>query len=115
MKLLQIISTLVLLTSVASANPIGGGKVATGLLNPGQTVTYTVPCYANQDTTFALRGDGDGDIDCCVYDGSGNTVDCDTDSTDTCLLHVLPRWTGTFYFKATNNGRYGSYYTFVAQ
>jgi len=110
----SIISAILLLASVASANPVAGSQSATGLLNPGQQVTYEIPCWAGQDTTFALRGDGDGDIDCCVYDGNGGLIGCDQDSTDTCVIHVMPRWTGTFYFKAVNNGINGSYFGFRA-
>ena len=104
---------LTLVCSTAAADPVGGKQTDEDLLRAGQTVSYTLALRGGEETLFTLRGDGDGDIDCCVFDESGNRVACDTDTTDICQIYVYPRWTGVFYFQAQNNGTSASYYTFV--
>lgn len=109
-----IIASLLFTSSIALADPVSGPIVDNDLLRPGQTVRYTVACNADETTLFVVRGDGDGDIDCCLFDGNANVIACDNSSADGCSLRVVPAWTGRFFFVATNNGRYSSYYRFSA-
>lgn len=51
-----------------------------------------------------VRGDGDTDLDCWLYDENGNLVASDTDYTDWCILEVRPRWTGPFRIRVSNLG-----------
>ncbi len=51
-----------------------------------------------------VRGDGDTDLDCYVYDQNGNLVDSDTDTTDYCILRWAPQWTGPFALRIRNLG-----------
>ena len=56
--------------------------------------------YARVD----VRGDGDTDLDCWLYDDNGNLIDSDTDYTDWCILEVNPLWTGAFRIQVVNLG-----------
>jgi hypothetical protein len=40
------------------------------------------------DAWLKVRGDGDTDLDCWVYDASNQLVDSDTDDTDYCILQT---------------------------
>jgi hypothetical protein len=51
-----------------------------------------------------VRGDGDTDLDCFVYDENGGLIDRDTDRTDYCILDWTPAWTGPFTLKIVNLG-----------
>lgn len=83
-------------------------------LRPSQSVTYSVLLNANETTRFFVQGDGDGDIDCGVYDEFGHLVAQDTDTTDTCLIDVEPRWRGMFHIRLINSGAVTSVYTIRA-
>jgi hypothetical protein len=115
-KLIMSLFTLLALTFTTSAfaDPTGGSKSDNDLLHPGQVVTYRVMLEPNEKTRFILQGDGDGDIDCMLFDDNGNIVDSDVDATDTCLIDWTPAWRGTFTFRAVNNGRRSSLYQFRA-
>lgn len=60
-----------------------------------------------------VSGDGDTDLDCFVYDESGNLIDSDTDGTDDCILSWTPRWTGRFRIEVKNLGRISNQYVMV--
>jgi hypothetical protein len=96
------------------ANPTRGVASDSDLLRPEQVVTYRVMLEPNEVTRFFLRGDGDGDIDCILLDDNGNEIGRDTDSTDSCVIDVNPRWRATFTFRAVNNGSLSSLYSFRA-
>jgi hypothetical protein len=51
-----------------------------------------------------VRGDGDTDLDCWIYDEHGNLIDRDTDRTDYCVLSWTPAYTGGFTLKIANLG-----------
>ena len=102
-------------SSSALADPVGGTKVDEDLLRPEQQVQYTIALRGGEQTLFTLRGDGDGDIDCCLFSSSGLRLKCDVDETDICSISFWPSSTGVFYFRAVNSGRSASYYTFVAR
>jgi hypothetical protein len=116
-KLITSLFTILALSFVSSnvfANPTFGPQSDNDLLRPGQVVTYRIALEPNEVTRFIVRGDGDGDIDCVVYDDNGNEIARDADSTDTCVIDVSPRWRATFTFRAVNNGSYSSLYQFRA-
>lgn len=60
-----------------------------------------------------VRGDGDTDLDCFVYDEHNNLIDSDTDYTDICFLSFTPQWTGTFRLEVRNLGSVWNEYTIV--
>lgn len=99
-----------LVGSTALANPTGGQKVDHDVLRPGASVTYYVNLNANELTAATVIGDGDGDIDCVLFDNNGNIVDSASDVSDSCYLTVMPRWTGLFQLVVKNNGIYSSMY-----
>jgi hypothetical protein len=68
------------------------------------TDTYQIPFRGGRRAAIGVRGDGDTDLDCYVYDQNGNLVDSATDYSDTCLLEWYPRWTGNFYLRIKNRG-----------
>ena len=51
-----------------------------------------------------VRGDGDTDLDCWLYDQNDNLIARDVDTTDWCILTFRPRWTGNFRLKIKNFG-----------
>lgn len=94
-------------TSVASADQVGSG-----LLRPGETASMTVVLPGDEPMIFNLYGDGDGDIDCAVYDEFGNRGDYDNRTLDGCRLVIEARRTGEFRYVITNNGSVSSFYTY---
>jgi hypothetical protein len=106
--------TILHVSMTSFADPTAGRQSDNDLLRPGQVVNYRLSLNPQETTVFLLRGDGDGDIDCVLYDDSGNEIARDTDSTDTCALRVTPRWSAVFTFRAVNNGSVISAYQFVA-
>jgi len=109
-----IIASLVFTSSIALADPTSGTVMDHDLLLSGQTTRYAITCNAAETTVFIVRGDGDGDIDCCLLDENANVLECDTRPVDGCVLRVTPAWTGRFYLVATNTGKRSSLYDFVA-
>jgi hypothetical protein len=105
-----IISAILFATSTTLADPSGGPMRGHGLIQPGSLDSYAVSCHAREVTAFRVVGDGDGDIDCCVYDGGGHQIDCDQSSRDGCYLTVTPAWTDVFTLVLVNRGRLSSAY-----
>ena len=92
------------LASVASAGNVRGAQMSVSTVKAHATDRYNVVLAAGEATHISVRGDGDTDIDCVLYDGNGNVVDRDVDSTDTCSLTITPRWTGNFRIEIRNMG-----------
>lgn len=109
MRLTTIAATL-LTTTTALADPSGGPLSGHGLINPGTLDSYSVSLRARETTAVRVVGDGDGDIDCCVYDGGGHQIDCDQSGRDYCYLSVTPAWTDVFTIVLVNRGRLASAY-----
>lgn len=96
-----------LFTSLASAEVVGSG-----FIRPGETQSMVVTLPADEPMIFNLYGDGDGDIDCAVFDEYGNRGDADTRPLDGCRLVVEALRPGVFRYVITNAGRVSSYYTY---
>lgn len=96
-----------LTTSLASAEVSGSG-----FIRPGETQSMVVVLPADELMIFKLYGDGDGDIDCAVYDEYGNRGDYDNRALDGCRLDVTAINRGVFRYVITNNGSVSSYYTY---
>ena len=101
------VATTCLFTSLASADVTGSG-----FIRPGETQSMIVTLPADEPTIFRLYGDGDGDIDCAVFDEYGNRGDVDTRAADGCYLEVTALRPGVFRYVITNAGRVSSYYTY---
>lgn len=94
----------------ASADPVGGEKTDRDLLRPDQGVRYTVVLRAKETTIVNVNGDGNGDIDCAIYDENGNMITSDYSGRDGCSMSVTPAWTGEFFVRLINNGDESSIY-----
>jgi hypothetical protein len=105
---------MMLMPSVASADPSMGAGSRRGVVSPGEVDAYAIELNGREVTRFVVTGDGDGDIDCYVYDDNGHLAGRDNDSSDTCLIDVRPRWTAQFTIKIANNGGLASAYTMRA-
>jgi hypothetical protein len=93
------------LTTLVQASPVGGTIRSHGVLAPGgDTDELAFFLRSLERASIRVDGDGDGDIDCYLQNESGAVVASDTDSTDTCVLSVIPRWTGLFTLLIQNNG-----------
>lgn len=57
-----------------------------GLAKKGEPIYYNLRTEPGEYLKILLRGDGDGDIDCYLYDVDGNLVKKDDDTTNTCLI-----------------------------
>lgn len=105
-----IAAILSLITSAASADPVGGSKYGRGVLQAGERDSYTVYCRADETTIFQITGDGDGDLDCRLEDEHGNVVDSDYGPQDGCRLSVIPRRAGSFTLYMYNSGNEATLY-----
>jgi len=66
---------------------------------------FTLRVRANQIVDFALRGDGDTDLDLYVYDGRGNLIARDINPTDRASLRVISHADQTLRIEVRNLGR----------
>lgn len=105
-----IISAVCLISSVAVAGDVRGVIYDKDVLGAGDAVNYDLTLKKNEITEIGVRGDGDGDIDCWLYDENNRLVAQDVDNTDTCYLTANPIWTGAFRLRVKNNGTISSVY-----
>ncbi len=73
--------------------------------------TYRLTLVGGEETKILVTGDGDTDLDCYLMDENDNVVAHDTDTTDTCLLTMTPKWTGSFHVEVRNMGGVYNRYT----
>jgi hypothetical protein len=109
-------SAIVVMSLLVPSIALGGSNnphSGVGSLKPGYRDQTTVIFFANQTAEFAVVGDGDGDLDCYVFDNNGNTVAFDNSSFDGCSLQWHPIWTGYFVLKVVNSGNITDIYQFA--
>jgi hypothetical protein len=86
------------------------GRVLGPTVTQDRVLAYSVDRWslgdfrANEIADVRVRGDGDTDLDCYIYDQNGNQVESDVDSTDYCILRWYPRWQGPFTLYIRNLG-----------
>jgi hypothetical protein len=68
----------------------------------GATDTYRITFRGGEPAAIRVRGDGDTDLDCYVYDQNGRLVAVDDDTTDYCVLNWYPGSTGTHRLEIRN-------------
>lgn len=73
-------------------------------IEANSTHSFTIDMRGGEYGRIDVRGDGDTDLDCWLYDDNGNLIDSDTDYTDWCILEVVPAWTGRFRVQVSNLG-----------
>lgn len=104
-----VVATVLALGSSTQAGAIGGPRVATNVVSPGDRHYYDINFRAGDPILIRVQGDGDGDIDCFLYNFNGELVAKDDDATDSCLLMWRPVNT-TYRLWVNNTGRAPSLY-----
>jgi hypothetical protein len=74
-------------TAVALSASVAGASTTTlfGRVFGGSRNVHSL-WVSGSDNFVMVRGDGDTDLDCWLYDSAGRLVSSDTDSTDFCVL-----------------------------
>lgn len=102
--------------STATAGDVSGVKIDRDIINPNDVIIYNdLVLERGVKTDILVKGDGDGDIDYYLYDYGDHLIDSYIDSTDTCYLTVVPKWTGKFSLKLKNNGDESSVFTVIVR
>lgn len=99
-----------LIPSIALADPTMGPATHRDVVSPGEVDQHYIYLNGRETTRFVVQGDGDGDIDCFIFDDNDRLVARDSDQFDNCLIDVTPRYTAQFSIKVVNNGRIASAY-----
>jgi hypothetical protein len=71
---------------------------------PRDIDTYIIDFEGLKEAIVYVKGDGTTDLDLFVFDENGNVVEQDRDYSDECSISFIPKWTGKFKIKITNNG-----------
>lgn len=83
----------------------------TDVLQPGQTMDYTVTLRAGVSYCIFAAGDERiRDLDIFVYDENANLIDRDTSRDAIPSVSVTPAWTGPFKVRVKNFRGYGAGY-----
>jgi hypothetical protein len=99
--------------SAGARGAIGGAKAGRYSVPAGATHTFTIDFYGNEVASVRIRGDGDTDLDCFVYNSSGQLVAVDNDGTDYCILDWYPRWAGSYRIVVRNLGSVYNVYQII--
>ena len=91
-----------------AAEPLSSRRV--DVVSPRSTDTWNLDLTAGVSYAIVVDGDGDTDLDAFLYDENDNLIDSDADDTDTCILRVTPRWSGSFELRVKNLGRVSNVY-----
>lgn len=91
----------------------GGAQAGSGIVVAGGTNTYHIEFYGKETASVRIRGDGDTDLDCYVYNSSGTLVALDNDRTDFCVLDWYPQYTGPYRIVIRNLGSVYNAYQIV--
>jgi len=103
-SILVAVSMVLISTSSAEANPVGGNVTSTFVIRPSQIKYLDITLRGGELTRVRVAGDGSGDIDCIVVSPRGNVVASDKDSLDNCLLMIEPVSTEEYRVIVQNNG-----------
>jgi len=74
------------------------------VLSPNDKFTHAFLLDRLEVTQVMVNGDGDGDVDCFLFDENGNAVASDNSAEDRCYLRVVPKWRGLFILRIVNVG-----------
>ena len=97
------LSFLFIMTDAFAGN-VRGPQTHYDMVMAKSTDSYSLVFEAEKMANIVVRGDTSTDLDCFVYDGNGNLVESDTDSTDFCSLIWFPSWEGKFTLQIRNHG-----------
>lgn len=101
---ISFIVALMLTASIASASPVGGLASANGLLRGSQRREFQIVLQGREDWSLRAIAEGDGDLDCYIFDDNNMLVGSDDDTTNTCVIDGTPKYTGHFTVRIANNG-----------
>jgi hypothetical protein len=90
-----------------SADVLAQASMVSGLverLNARTMVTYRLRLESGVEHHILVQGDGDTDLDAVLLNRSGDAIAADRDSTDFCILSVVPSYTGEFTLEIYNLG-----------
>lgn len=94
-----------LFAPAANADPIDGRHSAVFLIKAHDVRYHDVFVIPETHTTFAVAGDGDGDIDCrLVKVSTGEVLARDIRTIDGCVLHMYSPSGGLYRLVVTNAG-----------
>ncbi|MDB5307934.1 MAG: hypothetical protein JWO38_2136 [Gemmataceae bacterium] len=108
------VTALVVTPTTAHADPIGGLKGGTYVVEERSSDSFVVTLRAGEITRIRLSGDGDTCLELRVCDENGNLVASDTlGGGDDRKVFIKPKWTGKFKVKVTNIGPMANKYRIV--
>ena len=88
----------------AFAGDVDGAQFALRRVAPESSNFYDLVLKGGEATWVYVVGNGNTDLDCTLLNADGYKVASDTDSTDSCLLEVTPRWASTYRLRVQNLG-----------
>jgi hypothetical protein len=90
--------------AATAAGAVGGPIEHYARVSAHSADIYRLRFQAGELAAIDVIGDGDTDLDCFVYDASGNLIELDNDGTDYCVLRWMPDETETFRLEISNLG-----------
>lgn len=98
------------LSLTSYAGSITGPFSHKDVIKPHSRDKYDLYLKSDESTRILVKGDGNSDIDCAIFDEDGNLIDKDTNPKETCYLQVIPKWTGKFtLFIINDSSNYSAY------
>ncbi len=99
----------------ASAHLVGGDGFFSGDLRPSAMHAVKLDLQGKEKTSIIVHGNGKGDIDCYLYEGTfpdhATFVNRDDSSKDGCELTVTPPKRGTYTLLVQNTSSNIEHYT----
>ena len=97
----------------SSRGASNGPNIHRDVVRARQRDVYQVSFRGGESARVAVSGDYDTDLDLHVYDGRGNLVCSDTDTTDQAICGFTPSRTATYTIKVTNHGTISNAYALL--
>jgi hypothetical protein len=88
----------------ALAGNIEGPLTRRNVVGSHATHSYWLAFNNKSEAIIIVEGDGSTDLDCYVFNSSGDVVESDTDKTDGCVLMWFPSRTEKYKLKIKNLG-----------
>lgn len=104
------------ISSFAVAGHVGGPREESFVLAPNTEHSWTMLMKTDQTLLIRVVGDGDGDLDCWLYDSQGNLILADESLDDGCRFTGIVRgnmYARGFILRVRNNGGAADQFTVV--
>jgi hypothetical protein len=102
----MVIGVVAAVICLALASRVQAATVKTDVVRGGMTDVWTVTFVGGMQSTVAIVGDGDTDLDLYVYDENGNLIAKSDGPSDREVVRFTPRWTGKFKIHVVNRSRF---------